>query len=87
MLGPPTRTSQDTDLSGKKYDALYWDLSGNRGLSLAFGTDFGRFFTQYLAVPFGGSYLMLAFLKHVWASLTGAHDDSHGAAEGANSPT
>lgn len=39
VLGPPTRTSQETDLSGKKYDALSWDLSGNRGLSLAFGTD------------------------------------------------
>ena len=38
-LGPPTRTSQETDLSGKKYDALSWDLSGNRGLSLAFGTE------------------------------------------------
>jgi hypothetical protein len=39
VLGPPTRTSQETDLSGKKYDALSWDLNGNRGLSLAFGTD------------------------------------------------
>ena len=39
VLGPPTRTSQETDLSGKKYDALHWDLTGNRGLSLAFGTD------------------------------------------------
>lgn len=39
VLGQPTRTSQETDLSGKKYDALNWDLTGNRGLSLAFGTD------------------------------------------------
>ena len=39
VLGQPTRTSQETDLSGKKYDALNWDFSGNRGLSLAFGTD------------------------------------------------
>lgn len=39
VLGQPTRTSQETDLSGQKYDALYWDLNGNRGLSLAFGTD------------------------------------------------
>lgn len=39
VLGQPTRTSQETDLSGKKYDALSWDLSGNRGLSLAFGTE------------------------------------------------
>jgi hypothetical protein len=39
VLGPPTRTGQETDLSGKKYDYLAWDLSGNRGLLLAFGTD------------------------------------------------
>jgi len=39
VLGQPTRTSQENDLSGRKYDALYWDLSGNRGLSLAFGTE------------------------------------------------
>ena len=39
VLGQPTRTSQEADLSGKRYDALYWDLNGNRGLSLAFGTD------------------------------------------------
>lgn len=39
VLGPPTRTSQETDLGGKKYDALSWDFNANRGLSLAFGTD------------------------------------------------
>jgi hypothetical protein len=39
VLGQPTRTSQETDLSGKKYDSLSWDLSGNRGLVLAFGTE------------------------------------------------
>ena len=39
VLGQPTRTSQETDLSGKRYDALSWDLAGNRGLSLAFGTE------------------------------------------------
>ena len=39
VLGQPTRTTQETDLSGKRYDALSWDFSGNRGLSLAFGTE------------------------------------------------
>jgi hypothetical protein len=39
VLGQPTRTSQETDLGGRRYDALYWVFSGNRGLSLAFGTD------------------------------------------------
>jgi hypothetical protein len=39
VLGAATRSGQETDLSGKKYDYLSWDLSGSRGLSLAFGTD------------------------------------------------
>ena len=32
---------------------------------LAFGTHVGRFITQYLAVPFGGSYVVLAGLAHL----------------------
>ena len=39
VLGTPTATGQDTDLSGKKYDFLRWQLSGNRGLTLNFRTD------------------------------------------------
>lgn len=39
VLGTPTRTGQEVDLSGKKYDYLAWDLSGNRGLLLAFGSE------------------------------------------------
>ena len=39
VLGPATRSGQENDLSGKRYDFLSWDLSGNRGLTLAFGTD------------------------------------------------
>ena len=32
---------------------------------LAFGTRTGRFLTQYLAVPFGGAFLVLAGLDHL----------------------
>lgn len=38
VLGTPTRTGQDTDVGGKKYDYLRWELDGNRGLSLNFRT-------------------------------------------------
>ena len=33
--------------------------------SLAFGTPTGRLFTRFVAVPFGGAYLTLAFLHHL----------------------
>lgn len=39
VLGPPTVTGQEADLSGKKYDYLRWQFSGNRGLFLNFRTD------------------------------------------------
>jgi hypothetical protein len=39
VLGQPTATGQETDLSGKKYDFLRWDISGNRGLTLNFRTE------------------------------------------------
>ena len=38
VLGTPTRTGQDTDLSGAKYDYLRWELDGTRGLTLNFRT-------------------------------------------------
>jgi hypothetical protein len=38
VLGTPTKTGQDTDLSGAKYDYLRWELDGNRGLTLNFRT-------------------------------------------------
>ena len=39
VLGPPTMTGQGTDVSGKKYDFLRWQISGNRGLTLNFRTE------------------------------------------------
>ena len=38
---------------------------------LAFGTRTGRFLTRYLAVPFGGAYVILAGLDHFAGLLTG----------------
>ena len=39
ILGPPTTQGQETDISGKKYDYLRWQFSGNRGLFLNFRTE------------------------------------------------
>ncbi len=39
--------------------------------SLAFGTATGRFLTRFAAVPFGGAYVALAGIHHVWTELTG----------------
>lgn len=40
--------------------------------SLAFGTRPGRLVTRYLAVPFGGTYLGVAFLDHLAEKIAGA---------------
>jgi hypothetical protein len=45
--------------------------------SLAFGTPFGRFLTLYLVLPFGGAYLMLAFISHVYDWIALGPDLSH----------
>ena len=34
--------------------------------SMAFGTGVGRFLTRFVAVPFGGAYVALAGVHHVW---------------------
>ncbi|HTN76947.1 MAG TPA: hypothetical protein VL096_16930, partial [Pirellulaceae bacterium] len=39
--------------------------------SLAFGTELGRFLTKYLALPYGGAYLALAFVHHVVLMIAG----------------
>lgn len=33
--------------------------------SLAFGTQVGRFLTKHVAIPFGGAYLTLEFIRHI----------------------
>jgi hypothetical protein len=37
---------------------------------LFFGTNFGRWLTQYLFVPFGGAYLTLEFVRHLVAKMS-----------------
>ncbi|NLF06732.1 MAG: hypothetical protein GX594_01975 [Pirellulaceae bacterium] len=39
--------------------------------SLAFGTPPGRFLTRFAAVPFGGAYVALAGLHHLWEMIAG----------------
>lgn len=39
--------------------------------SLAFGTNIGRFVTQYVALPFGGAWLAIDGLRHIFGMLTG----------------
>lgn len=53
--------------SGEFYLRWFHRLS-----TLFFGTGVGRFVTQYLALPFGGSFLVLEFLQHMVAPLVNA---------------
>ncbi|MEN6405137.1 MAG: hypothetical protein ABFC77_01575 [Thermoguttaceae bacterium] len=39
--------------------------------SVAFGTPLGRFVTRFVAVPFGGAYVALAGVHHVWEIIHG----------------
>ena len=47
--------------------------------SLAFGTRFGRWLTEYIVLPFGGAYVSLAAVRHVYHELTGHPTPSAGA--------
>ncbi|HEV3339376.1 MAG TPA: hypothetical protein VG125_03435, partial [Pirellulales bacterium] len=40
--------------------------------SLAFGTALGRVLVRYLAIPYGGAYLLLKFIEHLVLLITGA---------------
>jgi hypothetical protein len=40
--------------------------------SLAFGTALGRILVRYLAIPYGGAYLLLKFVEHLVLLITGA---------------
>ena len=42
--------------------------------SLGFGTRIGRFLTRFAVVPFGGSYVTLAFAHHVWEWIAGVQN-------------
>ena len=41
--------------------------------SFGFGTALGRFLTRYAVVPFGGAYVALKFISHVWGWISGTH--------------
>ncbi|MGA2034532.1 MAG: hypothetical protein ABSG68_19980, partial [Thermoguttaceae bacterium] len=43
--------------------------------ALAFGTPKGRFFTRYLAVPFGGAWLLFAFVEHLVGFILGSPEE------------
>ncbi len=66
--------------SGELYMRLPQRLS-----SLAFGTPLGRFFTRYVAIPFGGAYLALEGIYHLVMLLLKifglAPTESHAAAQ------
>jgi hypothetical protein len=50
-------------------------LRALQGLSsVSFGTKTGRFLTQYVALPFGGAYIILAALQHVLDLMFGHGD-------------
>lgn len=48
--------------------------------SLAFGTRFGRFLTQHIALPFGGAYLAVEFILHITHLVNGHGTEPHEAA-------
>ena len=63
----------DVELDGVYHRGEFY-LRWLQGMSsLAFGTRLGRFVTQFLAIPFGGSFVALNFLMHVVGWFTG-HD-------------
>jgi hypothetical protein len=57
--------------------------------SLAFGTPPGRFLTQYVAIPFGGAYVLLEFIQHLVNAFRGHHEavPEHSAALPIDLPT
>ncbi len=50
--------------------------------AMAFGTRFGRFLTRYLALPFGGAFLILEGVRHI-ATLFGHGSDAKAAGSAA----
>lgn len=45
--------------------------------SLVFGTNFGRILTRHVFIPFGGAYLLLEFIHHMGAIISGDHGEEH----------
>ena len=55
----------DTTLDGVYHHGPIYLRWSHRLSALAFGTQFGRFVTRFLALPFGGAFLTVEGLRHV----------------------
>ncbi len=60
-----------TELEGVYRPGTVYLRLPQRLSSLAFGTPVGRWLTEYLVLPFGGAYLALAALRHVYHEIAG----------------
>lgn len=75
VLGPPTTQGQETDISGKKYDYLRWQFSGNRGLFLNFRTESvtSPLLTDWIATAPGPATKAGVQVGDAQAKVTAAH--------------
>lgn len=53
------------DLDGVYHHGPIYLRASHRLSALAFGTNFGRFLTRYVALPFGGAFLTVEGLSHI----------------------
>ncbi len=60
-----------TTLDGVYHRGEFYLRWMQRISSLAFGTHTGRLLTRFLAVPFGGAYVVLEGMHHVWELIAG----------------
>lgn len=65
-------------LSGVYYRGPVYLRWSHQLSALAFGTGFGRLLTRYLALPYGGAFLLVEFVRHLAHTLRHAHDSSVG---------
>ncbi len=63
----------DKVLDGVYRQGAVYLRASQRLSSLAFGTPPGRFLVRHVVLPFGGAYLALAMLIHLWDGFFGAH--------------
>jgi hypothetical protein len=59
------------ELAGVYRPGPVYMRSAQRLSSLAFGTPTGRFLTRYVALPYGGAFLALEGLRHLWGFAAG----------------
>ncbi|MFO0821018.1 MAG: hypothetical protein U1A77_23940 [Pirellulales bacterium] len=73
----------DRELDGLYRRAAIYQRWPQTISSIVFGTNVGRIFTKYGALPYGGAYLTLEFLRHLTAGMTGHKAAAQPAAEDA----